>query len=229
MATVPVASVLSRVAVLLQDPTNIRWPQSELVDWLNDGQREVVLLKPNAFVKNVSVQLAAGTKQALPADGLSLVDMPRNMGTDGNTPGVVVRATSREILDAVIPTWHSTAASATAKHFCYTPLDPKTFYVFPPQPASARGYVEIIYAAAPADASLGGTITLDDIYVTALVAYILYRAYSKDAEFAANAQLATAYYAQFTALLQGKATAEAATNPMQALAPMNPNLPGADK
>lgn len=229
MATITVSSLLSKAAVILQDPTNIRWPQSELLDWLNDGQREVALFKPNAFVKNVPMQLAGGTKQGLPPDGVSLVDVVRNMGANGTTPGYVVRMVSREILDAQLPSWHSSATSTVAKHFVYTPLDPKSFYVYPPQPSTGMGYVEVVYVAAPSDAVANGNITLDDIYVTALLNYLLYRAYSKDAEYAQNKELATAYYGTFQALLQGKVTAEAASNPNQALAPMNPNVPGSQK
>lgn len=227
MATITVSSLLTKVAVILQDPTNIRWPQSELVDWLNDGQREVAFYKPNAFVKNTSKQLVSGTKQTLPADAVSLVDVVRNLGTDGSTPGNAVRLVSREILDAQLVGWHSSTAAAAVKHFVYTPLDPKTFYVYPPN--TGTGYVEIVYVAAPTDAAVNGNITLDDIYVTALLNYILYRAYSKDAEYANNSQLAAAYYASFQGLLQGKVTAEAASNPNQALAAMNPNLPGSTK
>ena len=227
MATITVSSVLARCAVLLQDPTNIRWPQAELLDWLNDGQREIALYKPNAFVKNLSVQLTAGTKQSLPADGVSLVDVVRNMGANGTAPGNAVRAVAREILDSQTPDWHAAAQVASVKHFVYSVLDPKNFYVYPP--SNGTGRVEIIYVAAPADATLAGTITLDDIFVTALVNYILYRAYSKDAEFAANAAAAQAYYQAFQGLLAGKAGAEAGTNPNAALVPFNPNLPGGNK
>jgi len=226
MATITVTSVLNRAAVVLQDPTNIRWPQTELLDWLNDGQREIALYKPNVFVKNVSVQLVAGTKQSLPADGVSLVDVVRNMGVGGSTPGNSVRVVSREILDAQVSNWHSGTAAAVAKHYVYSPLDPKTFYVYPPQPASGMSQVEVIYVAAPTDATLISVITIDDIYVTALLDYVLFRAYTKDAEYANNATLAQGYYQQFQSILQGKVAAEGVSNPNIVVGKFNPNLPG---
>lgn len=229
MATITVASILTKVSTILQDPSNIRWPTDELILWLNDGQREVALYKPNAFVINAAVICATGTKQTLPAAALSLIDVVRNMGTNGTTPGNAVRAVSREILDSQVPGWHSSTASAVVKHFVYSALDSKTFYVYPPQPASSQGYIELVYIAAPTDAVSGGVITIDDIYVTGLINYTLYRAYSKDAEYANNSALAATYYQQFQNLLQGKVTAEAASNPNQALAPFNPNLPGSMK
>lgn len=229
MATITVTQLLNRVSVILQDPTNVRWPQAELLDWVNDGQREIATYKPNAFVKNESKQLVTGTKQTLPADGVSLIDVVRNMGTNGSTPGNAIRAVSREILDSQIPGWHASTAAATVKHFIYNPLDPKTFYVYPPQPNAAQNQVEMVYVASPTDATLNSTITLDDIYLSALVNYVLFRAYSKDAEFAANVQLSQGYFAMFKGNLEGKVTAEAATNPNIALAPFNPNVPAGNK
>lgn len=229
MATYAVNTLVANAAVLLQDPTNVRWPTAELIQWLNDGQREIAAFKPNAFVKNETVQLAAGSKQTLPAAGISLIDVVRNNVSGGGTPGTAIRAVNREILDAQIPDWHTSAkAAATVKHFAYNPLDPKTYYVYPPT-NSGNVYVDLIYVASPTDASAGGTITIDDVYAAALLNYVMYRAYSKDAEYAANAGLAKAYYDAFQAQLGGKATAEAVSNPNQALGPFNPNLPGSGK
>lgn len=227
MPTISVSSVLARCAVLLQDLANTRWPQAELLDWLNDGQREIALYKPNAFVKNLSRPLVSGTKQSLPPDGVSLIDVPRNMGTNGTTPGAAIRATSRQSLDTNTPNWHAATPTAAIKHFVYSVLDPKNFYVYPP--SDGTGQVEIVYAAVPPSVALGDTIAVDDIFVMALVNYILYRAYSKDAEFAPNVAAAQAYYQAFQGNLAGKAGAEALTNPNVALTPLNPNLPGSDK
>lgn len=206
MSTITAASILSKVSILLQDATNIRWPQNELLDWLNDGQREIVMYKPNACVKNVDVTLVAGTKQSIPADGISFIDIPRNTG------GNAVRATNRQILDAQIPDWHSSAkANTKVVHYCYSPYDPRTFYVFPPSPGGNS--VEIIYSASPAAATLGGIISIDDIYATPLMNYTAYRAYSKDADYADNAEQAKVYYQAFIAQITGKGNAEVGIDP----------------
>jgi len=72
-------------------------------------------------------------------------------------------------------------------------------------------------------------ILIDDVYATALVNYMLYRSYSKDAEYAANAAQAQAYYQQFMLLLGAKVTAEGVTAPAQALGAFNPNAPATQK
>ena len=224
MGTIIANSVIEKAQTILQDTTGVRWPVAdELLGWLNDGQREVVIFKPNSHVKNVAVRLAAGTKQSLPADGVQLIDVVRNMGTDGNTPGRAVRITMREVLDSQLPNWHTVTASTDSKHYVYSLLDPKNFYVYPPQPSGNQGYVEIVYASSPTNATLNGPITLDDIYQNVLVDYILYRAYSKDAEYAADQNRAAIHQNAYIAALTGKAKVEVGANP-NSMAPANPNV-----
>jgi hypothetical protein len=206
MATVLTTDVLTRASTILQDLTNVRWPQAELLGWLNDGQRELTIYKPNACVQNTDVVLVAGTKQTLPPDGCALVDITRNTG------GNAIRIVSREVLDAQIPNWHLPAnAKPTVIHFAYTENNPKTFYVYPPSPGGNS--VEIIYNAAPANATLTSVISIDDIYSSALVDYVLYRAYSKDTEYAANGQSAADHYGAFKAAIQGRLASEIETDP----------------
>lgn len=223
MSTITAQSVVNKVQVILQDTTGVRWPDSELLDWLNDGQREIVLYKPNAFIKNLAVRMAGGTKQSLPADGVQLIDVVRNMGTNGTTPGRAVRITMREVLDSQLPDWHSETPNSVVKHYVYSLLDPKNFYVYPPQPAAGQGYIELVYGASPADTTLVGTITLDDIYQNVLVDYILYRAYSKDTEYAADQNRAATHQNAYIAALTGKAKVEVGANP-NSMAPANPNV-----
>jgi len=222
MATITAASIIAKAQTILQDTTGIRWPDPELLGWLNDGQREVVLYKPNASIKNTTMTTVAGSKQSIPADGVSLIDVVRNMG-NGSTPGSAIRITMREVLDSQIPNWHASSnQNATAKHYMYSPLDPRNFYLYPPSTGGVG--IDIIYAASPADvASTSNTITLDDIYQTVLLDYLLYRAYSKDTEFAADQNRASTHQKAYLAALTGKAQVETGTNP-NTMAPANPNV-----
>ena len=64
---VTVQSVLDRVQQTLQDTGGIRWSSTaELILWVNDAQREIAILKPDATATNTTVTLAAGTKQSIP-------------------------------------------------------------------------------------------------------------------------------------------------------------------
>ena len=200
-----VANLLARATALLQDSTNVRWPETELLNYLNDGQRQIVLQVPNANPVNDDITLAAGTKQAIPSDGIRLLDVVRN------TSGNAVRRTERDTLDENNPGWHQETGVTAIKNWVFNPDDPKHFYVNPPATTSAS--LEIVYSASPDDATLVGNISLDDIYANALLDYILYRAYSKDAENSGNMSKAAGSYAAFNASLGNKLQTDVTSDP----------------
>jgi hypothetical protein len=204
--TIAAQSIIRRVVETMQDNTSVRWPIAELVRYLNDGQREVVLYRPDSMVTNATVTLAGGAKQALPTNGSKLIDVIRN--TSGTKRSV--RMTVRNILDTQSPNWYNLTGVTEVLHYMYDPRDPKVFYVYPPA-ASSGASVEIVYSAYPTDitepadgvtySSVTGNISLPDIYGNVLADYILYRAYTKDSEYAGNAQRAQAHYGAFQAAL----------------------------
>lgn len=209
--TIVAQSIIRRVVETMQDNTSIRWPVAELVRYLNDGQREVILYRPDAMVTNASVSLVAGAKQMLPTNGAKLIDVIHNTNSTKRS----VRITSRTILDTQSPNWYNLAGVTEVLHYMYDPRDPRVFYVYPPAAASGAS-VDLVYAAYPTDitepadgalyTAVTGNINLPDIYGNALTDYILYRAYSKDSEFAGNAQRAQAHYAVFQAALATELT-----------------------
>ena len=204
--TIAAQSIIRRVVETMQDNTSVRWPVAELVRYLNDGQREVVLYRPDSMVTNATVALVAGAKQAVPTNGSKLIDVIRN--TAGTKRSV--RMTVRNILDTQSPNWYNLAGVTEILHYMYDARDPKVFYVYPPA-ASTGASVEIVYSAYPTDitepadgavySAVTGNISLPDIYGNVLADYILYRAYTKDSEYAGNAQRAQAHYAAFQAAL----------------------------
>lgn len=213
MGTVLVKELLERVAIILQDETNRRWPLAELLRWLVAGEREVVLHKPDAFTTNESVRLSPGTRQEIPAGGNTFIRIVRNMGADGLTPGRAVTPIEMSVLDIQTPDWHTEPPEAPVEHYMVDERDPKRFYVTPPQPDPAE-QVELVYAAAPPDIKVQNwdtttaTINLNDIYSNALFDYILYRAYSKNAE-SADPNRAFAYYQAFANAIGIKIKGEA--------------------
>ena len=70
--TLQAQHILSRVRNILQDNTGVRWTDGEMFDYLSDGQREIANFRPDATATHANVQLATGTEQTIPADGLRL-------------------------------------------------------------------------------------------------------------------------------------------------------------
>ena len=216
---VTVNSVIDRVQTVLQDTTGVRWPVvAELVLWVNDAQREIALLKPDASAANNTITLVPGTKQTIPTDGNRLLKAVRNMSAaSGGNGKRAVRLVDREVLDAQTPDWHDPDVGGDAthgslvKHYLYDESNPRNFYVYPGVEGNA--FLEIIYSANPSTVANGGNLSIPDIFANAVLNYVLYMAYMKDAEFAGNSQRASSHYQLFTSAITGKGQIDAVTNP----------------
>ena len=217
--TVTAQSVLDRVQQTLQDTGGIRWSSTaELILWVNDAQREIALLKPDATAVNTTITLVAGTKQTIPADGNRLLSVVRNMSAASSGTGKrTVRLVSRDILDSLEPSWHDPAVKGDAKHgaivkhFMYDDQNPRNFYVYPG--VSGNCYLEIIYSQNPATIAANANLGVPDIYSTAVMNYVLYMCYMKDTEFVANQQRAGSHYNLFMTSVTGKSQIDMVTSP----------------
>ena len=218
MATTKVVDILDRAAIILQDNTNVRFPNTELLKFFNDAQKEVVLHRPDAKMVNTTYACVDGSKQTLPSAALRLIEIVRNVG------GRAITQVQRRILDETLPNWHETAAGTNKiEHFVYDPADPKNFYVYP-KGASGTHSLEIVYSSAPSEIAVTNfatdtqVISLDDVYANCILDYVLYRSYQKDSEFAGNAQRAMMHYQSFANAIGMKTQADSATTPVPAMA-----------
>lgn len=222
MATVKVIDIIRNVEHVLQD-TNIRWPRTELQSWINEAYLAIILLRPDANAKTGTFTCAAGSRQSLTAQfasGLKLIDVTRNLAASSNKQAI--RIVSRSVLDDQRPTWHAETGTVNIQHYMYDNRQPKEFFVYPPATTSAE--IEVVYADAVTEHSLTETqldpagtdttvILLDDIYKSPITDWVLYRAYSKDAEYGANEARAQASYQSFNAALGAKTQVDAAAAP----------------
>ena len=205
------SDIISRARTVLSDSDGTRWSDSELLGWINDGQRAIALVRPDSSVADTAVTLIAGTKQSIPSNGLRLLDVMRNLNADGSG-GRTVRSVDRDILDTQDLNWHSSTPAQVIKNFIYDNRNPKVFYVYPP--ATTASVLEIIYSRNPTDCSVtSSALDVADIYADPLLNYVLYRAYSKDAEFAANGQLSATYLTVFNSMLGLKTKKDASYSP----------------
>ena len=227
MGTITAQSIIDKASTLLLDTSNVRWSRAELLGWLNDGQRQIVTMAPSATNKVSVMKLVAGTRQNIPSDGWTLLNVIRYMGTDGTRPGRAVRVTSQQLLDSYNPNWHSSTPSVVPQSYVFDQQDMTAFYVYPPN--TGNGYVQLNYSPEPADLTLESQpIVVRDIFQTALLDYILYRACSKDAEYAPGLQLAAGYLQTFNLAMGVKQEAEIKNSPNQSLQPRNPMMPGTE-
>ena len=92
MSTVKVIDIIKRVEDVLQD-SNIRWPRTELQNWINESYLAITLLRPDANSKTGTFTCTAGSRQNLTtgfSSALRLLDVTRNLAASSTKK--VVRA-----------------------------------------------------------------------------------------------------------------------------------------
>lgn len=202
MGTILVSTVINKAATMLYDANNVKWGRSELLQWFNDAQRSLVSLVPETSATTTNIQLVAGVRQTIPAAAWILLEATRNMG-NGSTSGRLIKRVDRAMFDETNPTWASDAANAVTTMYMYNLRDRTTFYVYPA--ATGATYIEIVYSVNPTELTEAGTILVADIYVPALLDYIMWRAHSKDAPYA-SAEKAQAYMQSYTMTIRAIST-----------------------
>lgn len=221
--TTAAKSILIRAAEMLHDAEFVRWTIPEMVQWLNDGQREIITHRPDALSASATVTLAAGSRQSLDAMALTprplkLLQCIRNVAPTSKKRAL--RLVQRHVLDALAPGWSAMTGVVDVVHYMFDEREPRAFYVYPP--ATTVAQIEILYSAYPVDIAAPladgidavlGDVGLPDIFANALLDYVLYRAHSKDAEYAANGGMAAAHYSAFANAIGIEVQATAATKP----------------
>jgi hypothetical protein len=170
--------VLSRVGLLFHDVAFERLPggKTDYTAFVNDAIRQVVLVRPDANVVTSVVQLVPGTKQTLPASGVRLIDITRNMGADGTSPGAPITEVERSILDAMNYSWHSDVGETSIENYAFDVKNPRVFHVTPPVHSATAVNVEMSYSSIPtALVDDADDFPLDDIFFGPVVDFTLYR------------------------------------------------------
>ena len=222
MSTVKVVDLISRAHTILLDTTAVRWSALELQNWLNDGYREVVTLHPDANAQTATFTCSAGYRQDISSAysrAYRLLEVICNKApTSRKRP---VQLVSRKSMDTMRPGWYAETPSVNIEKYVYDTRVPKEFLVYPPATTAAQ--LEIRYTTVPEPHALAEVqlmnsataevIRLDDVYGNPLLDYILYRAYTKDAEQPNNAARAVAHYQAMVTSLGGKVQSDEAVEP----------------
>lgn len=181
------------------------------LDWLNDGQRTIALVRPDSSSVTENITLVTGAKQSLPANRTRLLAVTRNMGANGTTPGKALRFATREDQDAVNEDWYSATAASPVKAVIYDDKkDPLTFWVTPPGVSGWR--IEGTLSKVPDDilAAVVDTadISLPDVYSAPLQQWMLFRGYALNSQAQGYLQRAQGAFGAFFNLLGVKLRGE---------------------
>ncbi|KQV27838.1 hypothetical protein ASC97_05585 [Rhizobium sp. Root1203] len=222
------SSIMLSASTLLLDDEHVRWPLSELAGWLDEGVRAIVTVKPSASSVTMELSLVRGTKQKLPEDDtsiLQLLDVLRNIEGVNGAGGRAIRSASRAELDSNQPRWHDPSYVQFRKEvrqFVFDEGLPREFFVYPGN--DGTGKIDAAVAKLPTTIVSRHSGSVDDIstwaigvgiadqYQPALLDYVMYRAFSKE-DPAAAPQRAVTHYQAFATAIGLRSQVESATSP----------------
>lgn len=194
MKAVEVLRLVSGALQDLEPGTEKRWDWTGgdsdsvgLLDFLNAAVRAVVLLRPDATARTKTVCLSAGARQTLPADALTLLELVRNMGRDGNTAGSAIPITAADVIIAM----SSFAPCGTVvQQYAYDRMtSPRIFWVYPSVSDTEELWVEMTYSAIPQEVTdPEDPLPVSDTFSQALVHHMLAAILGGDNEASSSAK-----------------------------------------
>jgi hypothetical protein len=169
---------------------------------LDDAINQLILSRPDANVVTTDLTLVAGTRQSLPDNSFSLIDIYMNKGSDGSN-GLPIYQVERQHLD-YFSSWQTAVPQSIITEFAYDLRTPKTFWVSPP--SDGTSIIEMDYSAMlnefakmsdDFDTILDMTIDLKDVFKGPIVNYMLYLLYSTDSSSGEDRAIAQRYEQAF--------------------------------
>lgn len=201
--------IIRKAAKALIDEDNERWTLGELVDYLNEAEREMYLLRPDLYASRVTETFSQDSNYISfsPYDEKILDVEYATTLTDSTT--YPIRLVDMATLEAVMPDWRNATATNAVKHYMFDPRDRSIVYLYPPAKADTR--IRLLKAVLPepiAQPTAGqtyldvtGIVTVPEEFEGALVSYVLHKAYLKDSEEAGSQARAQSYYQHFATIL----------------------------
>lgn len=229
--------IIVRAARILSDNTNVRWTPEELEDYAKDGVRNIILVRPDAYSITRYMTIEGGTSMQIvgntsasdnkgPSDEAGFdpcMRVLRVICNDDKGAYEPIREASRVALDSEVMDWHAPTGSIKeyrVKHYVFDNISPYTIYLYPAPPLNLTDRkIQIVHSALPSFAASGAHtyLGLPEQYMSPILDWTLYRAFSKDAEYAGNMDRANHHLQAFaTTLGLTRDTAFAAATPQQA-------------
>lgn len=197
--------VITEVRNILQDAdTPYRYSDNDLLGYLNQTIKRMVVLRPDLFGEIGDIPTTAGTAvQSLPTDALRLIDIFQVKG------GNAITEVDRETMARYYPDWMNATAGSPV-NFMRHVKNAERFFLYPP-PASGTVLVGE-YSKIPADYALTDTITKpSDAFFPTLVDGVVWLAESADDE-SINSKRAEFFLQLFTSQLSASLQSRTVTD-----------------
>lgn len=193
----PIKDLLDRVSIELTDKMRTHWSLEDLVHYYNSAIASIANYRPDIFATTQTIDCVVGTRQALPAGAIKLIEVERNTG------GRKIRYFERGQLDDQDPEWMAGTDASEAEAYLFEPTNPRTFWLYPGVVAGVK--IDLVLSVLPAPVKVaqveaGDLLQVDDTYFTPCMDWIIYRAYLRDSDETANSargQLHLQAFAQY--------------------------------
>lgn len=206
-----VSSLVASIRRTLNDADAVTFSDSDIVAAVNEAISALCIYRPDAAAKTAVVTLAPGTKQALPTDGVRLIRVVRNRGTDGTSIGRAIHQCDLATLDDISPGWHQLSGNYIAE-YAFDPLSPREYWTYPAVPSGGL-YAEILYSQRFATVALTDSLPVDDVYSQPLKEWALYVLWGGDTDSSPNYSQAIGRRDTFFNLLQVRTAADKGAQP----------------
>ena len=147
---------------------------------VNQAQRLLFIMQPEAFTSRESVNLVAGCRQAKPHPKSRICRVVESH--DGRT----VTTVSKMLMDSLNTNWMNDTANNRVEHQVEFPEDNENFYIYPPQTGTPTTAVVVSDVHPTALASAGDILGVEDKYFLAIPLLMGHLHYSEDAGTEAN-------------------------------------------
>lgn len=205
-------AIINRASRLLNDIDSVRWTAPELLDYVADGQLTMVRLRPSITAFTSTFQIQPRTRQDLPPGYYQMLRIHRSMGPGGNTPGSPIVLTSRASMDAMDSEWHFRQGDEV-QHWIYDPDSDRGVYWVYPAPSQPIWLEATLSRLPPAETPINDELMLGNQWLPALLDYVLFRCFDKDADYGGNAMRAQKHEAGMYRALELKYQATTVNDP----------------
>jgi len=230
-----IADMVHRAAAVLNDTEqgyeHVQWSKGDLVTYLNEALCELSAHRPDAFVEQVELSLVQGARQVVPSKYTALLsldyNLPRGASLDDGIAGGKISPVSSDFAAVFsdenscfaggsscgIPVTHDDhPPSYEVKSYTMNKLDDRVFYVKPPVPIGETASVVATVQKVPVRHSTSHMKKCLDVackYESALLDWMLMRAWERDVESEFARQAAKAHREHFYGSIMAKYNQEA--------------------
>lgn len=191
-----VSDITDQAEAIYNDTDNDRVSVATWITFLNDATKQLILVRPDSNTLTAAVKLTSGTKQALPSAALRLIDITRNMGVSGISPGSPIMPVEKEALKWAVSSFHTDTPENEVENYYYDTKNPKVFYCYPPN--TGAGYIELVYSIVHATlTAVTDSLTFDEIFINPLLSWCMYRAFLIDTDSSVNWNRANHFHSDF--------------------------------